>query len=127
MQLEPTDTAAVPAPASRPAPRSWPSFTGMGPLAGLLLVCIAGTFLNENFASLDNAMNVLTRTAFIGIIAVGMCFVIISGGIDHTIGFRGCVLRKACVAQQVDAAHPAGQVADLHRAHVGDVRAFDLR
>jgi ribose transport system permease protein len=55
---------------------------GAGPLAGLLLVCLLGAVLNENFASFDNAMNVLTRTAFIGIIAVGMCFVIISGGID---------------------------------------------
>ena len=42
----------------------------------------AGTLLNPDFATFDNAMNVLTRTAFIGIIAVGMCFVIISGGID---------------------------------------------
>lgn len=73
MQLEPTDTAAAPAPAARSALRRWPSFAGAGPLAGLALVCIAGAFLNENFASLDNAMNVLTRTAFIGIIAVGMC------------------------------------------------------
>ena len=51
---------------------------GIGPIAGLVLLCIAGTLLNSDFASLDNAMNVLTRTAFIGIIAVGMCFVIIS-------------------------------------------------
>src|SRR3546814_17409219 len=31
-------------------------------------------------------MNVLTRTSFIGIISVGMCFVIISGGIDLSVG-----------------------------------------
>ena len=42
-------------------------------------------------------MNVLTRTAFIGIIAVGMCFVIISGGIDLSVGsmaalIAGCVI-----------------------------------
>ena len=47
---------------------------------------IAGTLLNRDFATVDNAMNVLTRTAFIGIIAVGMCFVIISGGIDLSVG-----------------------------------------
>ena len=50
---------------------------GMGPVIGLVLLLIAGTLLNSNFATLDNAMNVLTRTAFIGIIAVGMTFVII--------------------------------------------------
>jgi len=70
---------------------------GVGPVAGLLLLCIAGTLLNRDFATLDNAMNVLTRTAFIGIIAVGMCFVIISGGIDLSVGsmaalIAGCVI-----------------------------------
>src|SRR3990167_2613059 len=53
-----------------------------GPIVGLVLLCIVGTVLNPDFATWDNAMNVLTRTAFIGIIAVGMCFVIISGGIE---------------------------------------------
>lgn len=92
MQLEPTETAAVPAPAARTAARRWPTFAGAGPLAGLALLCIAGALLNENFASLDNAMNVLTRTAFIGIIAVGMCFVIISGGIDLSVGSMAALI-----------------------------------
>ena len=58
----------------------------LGPVIGLMLLCIAGTLLNGDFATVDNAMNVLTRTAFIGIIAVGMCFVIVSGGIDLSVG-----------------------------------------
>lgn len=75
----------------------WSRLHSMGPVAGLLLLCIAGTLLNRDFATLDNAMNVLTRTAFIGIIAVGMCFVIISGGIDLSVGsmaalIAGCVI-----------------------------------
>ena len=68
-----------------------------GPLIGLVLLCIAGAVLNPDFATWDNAMNVLTRTAFIGIIAVGMSFVIISGGIDLSVGsmaalIAGCVI-----------------------------------
>jgi ribose transport system permease protein len=68
-----------------------------GPLAGLVLLCIAGTLLNPDFATWDNAMNVLTRTAFIGIIAIGMSFVIIGGGIDLSVGsmaalIAGCVI-----------------------------------
>jgi len=59
---------------------------GLGPIAGLVLLCIAGTALNSSFADLSNIMNVLTRTSFIGIISVGMCFVIISGGIDLSVG-----------------------------------------
>jgi ribose transport system permease protein len=70
---------------------------GMGPLLGLIALCIAGTLLNGEFATLDNMMNVLTRTAFIGIIAVGMTFVIISGGIDLSVGsmaalIAGCMI-----------------------------------
>ncbi|MFD9901619.1 ABC transporter permease [Mesorhizobium sp. NPDC059054] len=68
-----------------------------GPLAGLILLCIVGTSLNGDFATTENILNVLTRTAFIGIIAVGMCFVIISGGIDLSVGsmaalIAGCVI-----------------------------------
>jgi ribose transport system permease protein len=75
----------------------WGRLHGFGPLLGLALLCMAGTMLNGEFATLDNALNVLTRTAFIGIIAVGMCFVIISGGIDLSVGsmaalIAGCVI-----------------------------------
>ncbi|MBO0750743.1 MAG: ABC transporter permease [Bradyrhizobiaceae bacterium] len=64
----------------------------LGPFAGLVLLVVLGASLNENFASLDNIMNVLTRTAFIGIIAVGMCFVIISGGIDLSVGSMAALI-----------------------------------
>jgi ribose transport system permease protein len=80
-------TAAAPLPVAR----RWrlPSF---GPLLGLVLLCVVGTLLNSEFATLPNAMNVLTRTAFIGIIAVGMCFVIISGGIDLSVGSMAALI-----------------------------------
>lgn len=74
-----------------PATRRWRLPT-LGPLLGLALLCIAGTLLNSQFATVDNAMNVLTRTAFIGIIAVGMCFVIISGGIDLSVGSMAALI-----------------------------------
>ncbi|ODN71669.1 galactofuranose ABC transporter, permease protein YjfF [Methylobrevis pamukkalensis] len=40
----------------------------------------------ENFASTRVVMNLLTDNAFLGILAVGMTFVIISGGIDLSVG-----------------------------------------
>lgn len=69
----------------------------IGPIVGLILLCGLGALLNGDFATLDNGLNVLTRTAFIGIIAVGMCFVIILGGIDLSVGsmaalIAGCVI-----------------------------------
>ena len=70
----------APAPSGAAWAGRWDRLHGYGPVVGLVLLCIAGALLNADFASVDNAMNVLTRTAFIGIIAVGMCFVIVSGG-----------------------------------------------
>jgi ribose transport system permease protein len=82
------------------APRAsikWSALPGLGPIAGLVILCIAGTLLNGEFATLDNALNVLTRTAFIGIIAVGMCFVIISGGIDLSVGSMAALIAGAVI------------------------------
>jgi ribose transport system permease protein len=73
-------------------PAWWSRLHGIGPILGLVLLCIAGGLLNADFATLDNALNVLTRTAFIGIIAVGMCFVIISGGIDLSVGSMAALI-----------------------------------
>ncbi|HSV51845.1 MAG TPA: ABC transporter permease [Burkholderiaceae bacterium] len=91
-------------PAERPgrvnaaaAPRLAARLHGFGPVIGLALLCLAGTLLNSEFATLDNAMNVLTRTAFIGIIAVGMCFVIISGGIDLSVGSMAALIAGSVI------------------------------
>src|SRR6195952_916341 len=70
---------------------------GVGPLLGLVALCIGGTLLNPDFATFDNAMNVLTRTSFIGIIAVGMTFVIISGGIDLSVGSMAALIAGSMI------------------------------
>src|SRR5580693_222140 len=70
---------------------------GIGPLLGLVALCIGGTLLNPDFATFDNAMNVLTRTSFIGIIAVGMTFVIISGGIDLSVGSMAALIAGSMI------------------------------
>ena len=75
----------------------WERVHAFGPVVGLVLLCIVGALLNADFATVGNAMNVLQRTAFIGIIAVGMAFVIISGGIDLSVGsmaalIAGCMI-----------------------------------
>lgn len=51
-------------------------------LAGFLLCSLA----YPNFASLRVVLNLLADNAFLGIVAVGMTFVIISGGIDLSVG-----------------------------------------
>ena len=60
--------------------------TVIGPILALVLLVIAGALMNPNFLGWDNVTNVLARSAFIGIIAVGMTFVITAGGLDLSVG-----------------------------------------
>lgn len=64
----------------------------LGPAIALLLLCIIGYILNPAFLSEGNITNLLTRSAFIGIIAVGATFVITSGGIDLSVGSMAAVI-----------------------------------
>jgi ribose transport system permease protein len=103
--MQPEQSSLPETPASQAAAlarrRTEPSWGGrlhaLGPIAGLVLLCIAGTLLNSSFADIDNIMNVLTRTAFIGIISVGMCFVIISGGIDLSVGSMAALIAGSMI------------------------------
>ncbi|EFM59203.1 ribose ABC transporter permease [Brucella sp. BO2] len=52
----------------------------------MLLLLILGTIANPNFISIDNLLNVATRSAFIAIIALGATYVISSGGLDLSVG-----------------------------------------
>ena len=56
------------------------------PLVALLLMALAMTFLSENFMTSDNIFNVLRQTSVNLCIAVGMTLVIITGGIDLSVG-----------------------------------------
>jgi ribose transport system permease protein len=95
----PAIAGGTPRPETRPraGSRARALLHEFGPILGLLVLCIAGTWLNSDFATLDNVMNVLTRTAFIGIIAVGMCFIIISGGIDLSVGSMAALIAGAMI------------------------------
>ncbi|WP_424930110.1 ABC transporter permease [Amaricoccus tamworthensis] len=64
----------------------------MGPAIALILLCIIGYSLNPAFLGEGNITNLLTRSAFIGIIAVGATFVITAGGIDLSVGSMAAVL-----------------------------------
>ena len=68
------------------ARRALPSMSVLGPIIALIVLIVVGTVLNSNFLSAANITNVLARSAFIGIIAVGMTFVITAGGLDLSVG-----------------------------------------
>jgi len=56
-----------------------------------LLACIALTFMTDTFATRNNLFNVTRNFAFVGIVAIGMTVVIISGGIDLSVGSTLCL------------------------------------
>jgi ribose transport system permease protein len=76
-----SESSAVPRARSR-----LPNLHALGPVLALIALIFLGASLNDNFLSYGNITNVLARSAFIGIIAVGMTFVITAGGIDLSVG-----------------------------------------
>ena len=58
----------------------------LGTFAGLLALCSILWAATPHFLTVSNLLNVLEQTAINAIVAVGMTFVIISGGIDLSVG-----------------------------------------
>lgn len=58
----------------------------LGTFAGLLALCIVLWGATPHFLTVSNLLNVLEQTSINAIVAVGMTFVIISGGIDLSVG-----------------------------------------
>src|SRR5437764_14511256 len=56
------------------------------PFAGLLVLSVALAVSTDRFLSLANLLDVARRVSVINIIALGMTFVIITGGIDLSVG-----------------------------------------
>ena len=58
----------------------------LAPFIALIVLVIAGALINPDFLTASNLLNVVTRSAFIAIIAVGATFVIAGGGLDLSVG-----------------------------------------
>lgn len=56
------------------------------PLIGLIVVSVLMALAGDAFLSADNFTNIVRQISVIAIIAVGMTFVILSGGIDLSVG-----------------------------------------
>lgn len=57
-----------------------------GILIALAVVCLTLALISENFLSTRNILNVLRQTSINGILAIGMTFVILTRGIDLSVG-----------------------------------------
>ncbi|NJM54059.1 MAG: ABC transporter permease, partial [Blastocatellia bacterium] len=57
-----------------------------GALIMLVIVCIAGFARYEAFLTPENLLNVLRQNSMLGLVALGMTFVILTAGIDLSVG-----------------------------------------
>ncbi len=62
------------------------SLQKLGPLLGFAVITIILSILSPNFLSLDNILNILRQVSINALIAFGMTFVILTGGIDLSVG-----------------------------------------
>jgi ribose transport system permease protein len=59
----------------------------LGLVIALLLICLVGVITaGDRFATSANALTILGASATIGVVSIGMTFVIIGGGIDLSVG-----------------------------------------
>lgn len=57
-----------------------------GALVALIIVCIFAALRYERFLTEANLLNVLRQNSMLGLVALGMTFVILTGGIDLSVG-----------------------------------------
>ncbi|MCK9288025.1 MAG: ABC transporter permease [Sphaerochaetaceae bacterium] len=70
-------------------------------LYAVIALIIILTILSDSFLSLHNIINILRQSSMVAIIAVGVFFAIVSGGIDisvgSTVGLAGVIMAKSLV------------------------------
>jgi ribose transport system permease protein len=66
---------------------SGPLGRNLGLIIALVILCIVGVATaGDRFADIDNVLTILRAASVIGVVSVGMTFVIIGGGIDLSVG-----------------------------------------
>ena len=78
----------------------------LGTFAGLLALSLVLWAATPHFLTVSNLLNVLEQTALNAVVAAGMTFVIISGGIDLSVG-SVLALSGIALGQALDAGMPA--------------------
>jgi galactofuranose transport system permease protein len=91
-----------------------------GALVVLIAVCVLGVVRYGSFATPENLLNVLRQNSMLGLVALGMTIVILTGGIDLSVG--SLVAVAGVVAAKVSG---AGVIASL-LAGVGVATALGL-
>lgn len=83
----------------------------LGPLFGLLAIIVVVTALEPGFLSLNNIFNVLRQVSINALIAFGMTFVILTGGIDLSVGSILALSSAFVAGMMVDGQHAVMAIA----------------
>ena len=59
---------------------------GLGIYLALIVLMIAFSLMNRSFLSISNFINILQQVSTMGIMAIGMMFVMLTGGVDLSVG-----------------------------------------
>ncbi len=79
-----------------------------GPLIGLIVLCAFLSFATDSFFSFRNFLNIADQITVLGIMAVGMTFVILIGGIDLSVGSILALSMMVLGYLNVEAGYPMG-------------------
>ncbi|WP_077601801.1 ABC transporter permease [Oceanobacillus sojae] len=71
-------------------------FKGLGIFGVLILLIVIAAMVSPQFLELNNIVNLLRQISIIGIIAIGMTFVILAKGIDLSVGSTVAVVAVIC-------------------------------
>ena len=91
--------------------RGFSNFRELGLVFFIIIVSIAVQIRNHEFLTLGNMGNLLTNTAILGILSVGMMLVLLTGGIDLSIG--AIIAFSGMVTAMTVKAHPDSSIAVL--------------
>ena len=65
---------------------AWRRIRQSGILLALIALIVVGALLSDHFFEFDNLVNVSRQTAIVGLLGIGMTFVILTAGIDLSVG-----------------------------------------
>jgi ribose transport system permease protein len=82
----------------------------LGMLVALVVLCMGLWWSNANFVGANNVFNTSRQISMLGILAIGSAFVIVTGGIDLSVGsmvgLTGVILAKISSTAEGGLAHP---------------------
>ena len=108
-----THTTSLKAPASQSRSTHMRDiYRRYGIVAVLIVLCIVLSFANQYFLTLGNIADILRQTSINGILAVGMTYVVLTAGIDLSVGST-LALAGIISASLVTGPHPHGAAIGL--------------